>query len=516
MILHLHTPLDLARWLQASGARDLQGDSRRVRPGDAFVAWPGSRQDARHFVAQALKDGALACVVEREGVEAFGFRDDRIAAVSDLKVLAGEIANHFYREPSHGIDVVAVTGTNGKTSTAWWAAQWLSALGYRAEVVGTLGMGPPGHTLEDTGLTTPDPMRFQARLRHLRDQGARACVVEASSIGIEEHRLAGTRIRTAVFTNLSQDHLDYHGSMERYWSAKRALFDWPGLQAAVVNVDDARGAELVEELRPQADAGNLDLWTVSTSGRPARLRIPEWTMTDTGMRFRVIETGTAGAEGAGHQVKLALTGDYNLSNLLCALAVVRAHGYALASALTASARLTPVPGRLQAVWREGPHTASDFLPHALVDYAHTPDALEKALRAVQPLALQRGGRLWCVVGCGGERDAGKRPLMAAVAEREAARVVLTSDNPRGEDPAAILMQMRKGLVRPDDALVEPDRAAAIAHAVAQADERDVVLIAGKGHERYQEVAGVRHPFSDLDEAQRALQRRWDTAREARA
>lgn len=506
MITHLHSALDLARWLQASGARGVSSDSRRLQASDAFLAWPGAAQDSRRYVAGALEQGAVACVVELDGVEPYGFNDERVAAVAGLKALSGEIASLFYREPSRDLDVVAITGTNGKTSTAWWTALWLEALGTSSAMVGTLGMGRPGHTLDPTGLTTPDPARLHAGLRAYANAGVKVCVMEVSSIGLDEARLAGTSVHTAVFTNFTQDHLDYHGTMEAYWAAKRRLFDWPGLRVAVVNVDDDKGVALAQEMAARAEADpSLDLWTVSVQGRPARLHVPEWTLTDSGLRFTVAESGEA-LGGASHwQVKLPLVGDYNLYNLLSALAVLRSRGVSLADAVAAAGALLAVPGRMQPAWPDAP---ADRLPLVLVDYAHTPDALEKALRALQPLALARGGRLWCVVGCGGDRDPGKRPLMAAVAEREAAVCVFTSDNPRREDPLAILAQMQAGLVDPDVVAVEPDRAAAIAQVVGAAGGHDVVLLAGKGHEPYQEIAGVRHAFADVEHARSALQNRW--------
>jgi len=503
LITHLHNPLTVARWLQAMGVRQLHCDSRRVRPGDGFVAWPGAAQDGRHYVNSALQAGALACLVEREGVEPYGFQDERVAAVDGLKASAGDIAAHFYGHPSNALKVVAITGTNGKTSTAWWTAQWLGALELPAAMVGTLGMGVPGQSLQVTGLTTPDPVMLQAGLRGFVDAGLRACVMEASSIGLEEARINGTAIHTAVFSNLTQDHLDYHGSMEAYWQSKRALFAWPGLRAAVINVDDPYGAALAAELQVRVEAEGLDLWTVSLSGRPARLHVPSWMLTETGLRFDVVEQRADGSSAAAHTLQLPLVGEYNLYNLLSALAVVRAQGIALDDAVRVAGALTPVPGRMQSAW---PEEVPDQ-PLVLVDYCHTPDAVEKALQALQPLALQRGGELWCVVGCGGDRDPGKRPLMAAAAEREAAHVVLTSDNPRSEDPLLILRQMCTGLSRPESVRVQPDRAAAIAETVAAAAAQDVVLLAGKGHEDYQEIAGVKYPFADVTHGRDALKAR---------
>ncbi|MEY4979572.1 MAG: hypothetical protein RLZZ352_1842 [Pseudomonadota bacterium] len=511
-------PQAVADWLRQRVRGSLQVDSRRVQPGDGFIAWPGAATDGRHFVAAALQAGATAVLVEQQGVEAFveafGLDDARILAVPDLKAATGPIASAYHAHPSQALDVVAITGTNGKTSTAWWVAQLLSACQQPCAVVGTLGIGLPpragqAHTLVPTGLTTPDPVLLHTRLRSLADAGVRACALEASSIGLVEGRLNACRIRVAVFTNFTQDHLDFHGSMEAYWQAKASLFDWPGLTHAVVNLDDARGPALAERLQ----ARGLDVWTVALldtdtppTQAPARLCGHSLTLTERGMQLHLLEHDAAGRVQAAHHLHLPLLGRYNASNLLGVLAVARAQGIALADAVQACAALSPVPGRMEAVPEAAPHQHL-AQPLVLVDYAHTPDALEKALQALQATAQRRGGALWVVVGCGGDRDASKRPLMAAVAEREAQHLVLTSDNPRSEDPQHILRQMQAGLRRPDAAHTEPDRAAAIAQAVQTAQPADVVLIAGKGHEDYQEVMGVKTPFSDRAQAQRALQQR---------
>ncbi|MDO9146438.1 MAG: UDP-N-acetylmuramoyl-L-alanyl-D-glutamate--2,6-diaminopimelate ligase [Hydrogenophaga sp.] len=498
----------VADWLRNRVQGDLHCDSRRICAGDGFVAWPGAATDGRRFVAGALQAGAAAVLVEQQGVEAFGFNDERVLAVPGLKALAGPIASAYCGDPSSQLDLIAITGTNGKTSTAWWVGQLLSAAGQPCAVVGTLGIGQPplagdtGHALVPTGLTTPDPVLLQARLRGMVDAGVKACAVEASSIGLVEGRLNATRIRVAVFTNFTQDHLDFHGSMACYWSAKAALFDWPGLVSAVVNLDDPRGAPLAATL----GARGLEVWSVGIeeAGQvtPARLCAQDIGFTDHGMQLVVAERNGAGEVVELHPLSLPLVGRYNVSNLLCVLAVARAQGVALADAVKACGALTPVPGRMEQV----PGTSPEQ-PLVLVDYAHTPDALEKALQALQPLARQRGGALWVVAGCGGDRDASKRPLMGAVAERGAHHTVLTSDNPRAEDPLAILSQIRAGLAQPGAAHIEPDRAAAIAWAVQAAQPHDVVLIAGKGHEDYQEIMGVKMPFSDLAQAQAALQQR---------
>ncbi|RZM01715.1 MAG: UDP-N-acetylmuramoyl-L-alanyl-D-glutamate--2,6-diaminopimelate ligase [Variovorax sp.] len=506
-------PNDAARWLQDRVRGALQADSRAVGAGDGFVAWPGAATDGRVHVAAALARGATACLVERDGVEAFeaGFGvapgDERIAAYVGLKAATGPVAAAFHLVPSAQLDVIAVTGTNGKTSTAWWLARALSGapaadagvlLPTPCGVIGTLGIGVPPD-LVSTGLTTPDPVALQRALRDFADRGFGACAIEASSIGIAERRLDGTRIAVAVFTNFTQDHLDYHGSMDAYWQAKAELFRWPGLRAAVVNIDDVHGAALVGELIDRG-TGALDVWTVSATGAPARLSAHAVGYGAQGLGFEVRETAVPGEPAPGAvRLETALIGDYNVANLLGVIGTLRALGLGLAQAVDACRRLDSVPGRMERVEAPG-------RPLAVVDYAHTPDALDKALAGLRPLAAARGGALWCVFGCGGDRDAIKRPLMGAVAERGADRVVLTSDNPRGEKPAAILGQILLGLARPEAAWVEPDRAAAIARTLAEAAPRDVVLVAGKGHEAWQEIAGTHIAFSDRAHALEAFAR----------
>ena len=497
-------------WLAQRGARGLAVDSRRLEAGDAFIAWPGQAQDGRRHVHPSLAAGAPACVVEADGAAAFGFNDDRIAAMDNLKAATGPLASAFYGAPSDRLSVIAVTGTNGKTSTAWWAAQALSALGRRCGVVGTLGVGavPAGHrsdvltetpALQATGLTTPDPVTLQRAFKRFVDDGFAACAIEASSIGLAEQRLSGTHIDVAVLTNFTQDHLDYHGSMDAYWQAKADLFGWPGLRAAVLNVDDPQGVALQHALAGSA----LDLWTYAVKGHvaaggEARLSARAVHYVEGGLAFDLVESGEPVVS-----LRSALIGDYNVSNLLAVVAALRALGVSLVDAAQACAALAPVPGRMQRVTLAAP-SATAMLPEVLVDYAHTPDALDKALRALQPLAAGRGGALWCVFGCGGNRDVGKRPLMGAIAQRLAQHVVVTSDNPRQEVPAAILADIAAGMMATPVAAVIEDRRAAIAHAVSQAGPHDVILIAGKGHETHQEVAGVRHLFSDADEARHAL------------
>ncbi len=495
-------------WLVRRGARGLVTDSRRLTPGDAFIAWPGLVHDGRQHVLSALEAGAAACVIEADGAEALGFDDLRIAAMDGLKANAGSLASAFFGVPSERLSVIAITGTNGKTSTAWWTAQALSALGRRCGIVGTLGVGTvpgPGgaadpEALVSTGMTTPDPVTLQRAFKRFADDGFAACAIEASSIGLVEERLSGTHIDVAVLTNFTQDHLDFHGSMDAYWQAKAELFKWPGLRAAVLNVDDAQGLLLQGALAGTA----LDLWTyAATTSASARLCARDIRYLGDGLTFELVEAGSLSV-----LLRSGLIGDYNVSNLLAVVATLRALGVTLAHAARACALLTSVPGRMQRVLTSAPSAAGQ--PEVLVDYAHTPDALDKALRALQPLAVARGGALWCVFGCGGNRDAGKRPLMGAIAQRQAQQVVVTSDNPRDEAPGAIIAAVVAGMAGSSAPELIEDRRAAIVHAVSQAQSNDVVLIAGKGHEDYQEIAGVRQPFDDVVEARAALQARAAT------
>ena len=485
MTTQLHTPEQAARWLRERVTGSLCTDSRKVGRGDGFIAWPGAATDGRKYVGQVLASGALACLIEQSGAEAYGINDERVATYDGLKAACGPIAAAYFGSPSQQLKIAAVTGTNGKTTTAMWLAQALTRLGRKCGVVGTLGIGAPG-AMVSSGLTTPDPVLLQQQLRRFADEGFSACALEASSIGIEERRLDATRIQVAIFTNFTQDHLDYHASMQDYWQAKKMLFGWPGLKAAAINTDDIKGIELGATL-----AGtDLDVWTFSCT-RAARLRARDIQHGVQTLSFDVMEGDEI------HRISTPMVGHYNVSNLLGVMAALRAMGVPLAGAVGACADLLPVPGRTETLTMQN-------LPLVVIDYAHTPDALEKVLTALKPVAASRGGQLWCVFGCGGDRDGSKRPIMAAVAEQHADQVVVTSDNPRSENPLAIISQVIMGLSHRDAVHVQVDRAAAIVHVLTQAQARDVVLLAGKGHETFQEVSGARLPFSDREHAQAAL------------
>ncbi len=477
----------------------LRSDSRAVRAGDVFVAWPGAGSDARRHVADALARGACAAVVEHEGAHALALPPQALH-VRGLKALVGELADAWFAHPSRRMQVLAVTGTNGKTSVALWTAQALRAAGHPCGVIGTLGAGMPG-ALRATGLTTPDPVRLHAELAGMLDAGVRHCAIEASSIGLEEQRLAGLRLHAAAFSNLSQDHLDYHGSMQAYAAAKRRLFDWPQLQAAVLNVDDAFGAGLAVHCRQR---GVRTLRVSRAIHAAAEWQAQDAQDADAGMRLELARAGMR------RSVELPLLGGFNASNVLLVCGLLEACGVAPDAVPAALAAIQAAPGRMQPL---GGHGA----PLVVVDYAHTPDALAQALQALRGVARRRGGRLWCLFGAGGDRDRSKRAPMMAAAEGCADRVVLTSDNPRSEAPQDILDQLLAGAVAPAQVLVLSDRAQAIAQSVAHAAAADVLLCAGKGHEATQELRGRRSAFHDVFHVRAALAARgagWFSLREA--
>ena len=465
-------------------AQRLTADSRRVQPGDVFVAFPGAQADGRDFIAQAVARGAVAVIAEAGVPEAqkVGAGGTAIVEVPGLAALSGEIAHLVYGRPSEHLWLAGVTGTNGKTSVSQWIAQALNALRHRCAVIGTLGNGFLD-ALDESPNTTPDAITLHAALAGFLARGAEACAMEVSSIGLDQGRVHGTAFDVAVFTNLTRDHLEYHGSMATYAAAKERLFFAPGLAAAVVNLDDAFGAELAARLR-----GRLHL--IAYTLDPACVG-------DDLLRAENLAMGAAGIEFDLRGVHFAapVVGRFNASNLLAVIGALLARGERLEAIADALRGIQPPPGRMQALGGSGE-------PLVVVDYAHTPDALEKALGVLRETAAARGGKLVCVFGCGGDRDPGKRPQMGAIAERLADRVQLTSDNPRGEDPQAIIEGILAGMNRRPQ--VEDDRGVAIDEAIADADDRDVILLAGKGHEPYQEIGGVRHAFSDIDAAKSAL------------
>jgi UDP-N-acetylmuramoyl-L-alanyl-D-glutamate--2,6-diaminopimelate ligase len=465
-------------------------DSRQLRPGDAFVAVLPARQEvpATHglnFAAQARAAGASAILFEPPAPAGIPVPGDAIA-VPGLAARMGAMADRFHGEPSRAMSVVGITGTNGKTSSVQLLAQAWTLQGRRAGTIGTLGAGLYGHAAP-TGFTTPLVLQVHALLAELRDAGADAVAMEVSSHALDQGRTDQVRFEVAAFTNLTRDHLDYHGDMGAYAAAKAKLFAWPGLRAAVLNLDDAFGRELRSSL-PASVRGI----GVSAGGRPdADIRAENLHQDGDGIGFDLV------VGDARHPVSSSLLGRFNADNLLAVAGVLHALGAEPASIATLLSRLQPIHGRMNRLGGNGK-------PVVVVDYAHTPDALEQALSSLRAHAH---GRLLCVFGCGGERDAGKRPQMAAIAERLADGVIVTDDNPRGEDGDAIVADILRGFDDPSRVLIERDRARAIGLAVDAANAEDIVLVAGKGHEPYQEIAGVRHAFDDTDVARAALERR---------
>ena len=459
-------------------------DSRELQPGDAFVAIAGFGTHGLAFVDQARQYGASAILFEPPAPAGHPAPAD---AVPGLRARLGAMGDLFHGHPSHAMAMVGVTGTNGKTSTVQLLAQAWHLLGIDAGSIGTLGAGRHGQVLP-TGFTTPLVLRMHALLAGLRDDGVQALAMEVSSHALDQGRVDGVHYDVAVFTNLTRDHLDYHGDMASYGGAKARLFRRPGLKAAVLNLDDAFGRTLHGSLPPGVEAVGL-----SSRGQPgAVVRAEALGLDSRGIGFDLV------IEGASHPVRSALLGRFNVDNLLAVAGVLHAQGRDVATIAATLSRLQPVPGRMNRLGGDG------VLPLVVVDYAHTPDALAQALTSLRAHAA---AKLVCVFGCGGDRDRGKRPQMAQIAGAEADVVIVTDDNPRGEDGDAIVADILAGFAAPQAVVVERDRAAAIARAIGQAGPDDIVLVAGKGHEPYQEVAGVRHPFDDTVVARRALEAR---------
>jgi len=479
---------------------DLTADSRAVKLGSVFVAYPGTVRDGRTFIAEAIARGAAAVIWESEGFAWDARWEVANIPVANLRARISGIAGEAYGNPSDALWMAGVTGTNGKTSVSQWIAAALDALGRRAAVLGTLGNGLVGERTEARN-TTPDAIVLQRLLADYLRRGARAVAMEVSSHGLDQDRVAGIKYDVAVFTNLTRDHLDYHGTMEAYGEAKFRLFSARGLTHAVLNVDDAWGARFARRLA----AGALDVITFGSAAAETqpRLRASRVALSEAGVHFRL-----EGEWGTG-DVDARVLGAFNVSNLLAVAGALLAAGVSFEEVVQALARLEPVPGRLERL-------GGGNLPLVVIDYAHTPDALEKALQALAAVLASgereaRRGRLLCVFGCGGDRDAGKRPIMGEVAARLADHVIVTSDNPRNEDPRAIIAQVMAGVGARGAEAIE-DRQVAIFAAVHQARPGDVVLLAGKGHETYQEIAGVRHPFNDREVALAALGEREGVAR----
>jgi len=491
-------------WLRANAGADAQlhADSRSLKSGDVFFAYAVDGADSRPFIDAALEKGAAAVLYQPEN---FTGKPDalRTFAVKALNELAGPIASAWYGEPTDSMLVAGVTGTNGKTSCSQWLATALSALGTPCAVIGTLGSGMPGK-LVHSGFTTPDAPQLQRTFAQFKTDGAKAVAIEVSSHALHQGRVNGTKFDIAIFTNLTQDHLDYHGTFAAYEGAKAKLFAWPALKAAVINRDDPAGQRLIASGhgRTRTIAYGIENRAGAEVKADALLLASRVRPTATGTAFHL------SSDWGDADVEVATLGDFNVSNLLGVLGALLAAQIPLDAALAQIAKLEPVNGRMQ---RLGGRLQNDE-PLVVIDYAHTPDALEKTLAALRPIAETRGGQLICMFGCGGDRDATKRPLMGAIAEKNADYVVITSDNPRGEDPLAIIDQVAAGFQDASKARRIEDRASAILQAIRTAAREDVVVLAGKGHEATQEIMGKKRAFSDQDHARLALAARATQAR----
>jgi len=495
LIEHLHS--------LANRTAKVSADSRQIQSGNIFFAYPvghgNALRDGRQFIDAALENGAAAVIFDPSGPGAQYLDHPKCIALENLAEKVGELSAQWYDHPSKLLKVIGVTGTNGKTSITQWLAQALDEPNHRTAILGTLGTGFPS-SLVQTGYTTPDAPKLQTQFKELLNAGAKQVAMEVSSHALHQNRVAGTQLNCAVFTNLTQDHLDYHGSMANYAEAKAKLFQLAGLQHAVINLDDAFGRELAMKLLAK---GGIKVW-VYTIKQDALKGFEKF-----GDRLHHIYAKDSALNGTGYDslftyqgigsnaLHIPLLGEFNLSNALAVWTVLLTQGLTCDEASKRVSQLRPVLGRMELI-QVGKQQKSEGLL-VVVDYAHTPDALQKTLQALAPIAQQRGGKIWCVFGCGGDRDIGKRPQMGAAAQQYADQIIITSDNPRSEEPKAI-MEMILGGISQESSNVQMivDRAAAIMAAVRNATTQDIVLVAGKGHETTQEINGKKFDFSDQE------------------
>jgi UDP-N-acetylmuramoyl-L-alanyl-D-glutamate--2,6-diaminopimelate ligase len=495
LIEHLHSLVNSTAKVSA--------DSRQIQSGDIFFAYPVGHgkalRDSRQFIDAAIKNGAAAIVFDPVGLSSQYKDHPQCIAVEGLAKKVGELSAQWYDYPSKRLKIIGVTGTNGKTSITQWLAQALDETNHRTAVLGTLGTGFPG-SLVQTGYTTPDAPKLQTQLKELLNAGAKQVAMEVSSHALHQDRVSGTYLNCAVFTNLSQDHLDYHGSMADYAEAKAKLFELIGLQNAVINLDDAFGRELAIKLLAK---GDIKIWGY-TIKQDALKGFEKF-----GDRLQRVYAKDSVLSGIGYDslftydkvgnsnLNIPLLGEFNLSNALAVWTVLLSQGLSCDEASKRVSQLQPVLGRMELI-QIGKQQKLEGL-QVIVDYAHTPDALQKTLQALCPIAEKRHGKIWCVFGCGGDRDIGKRSQMGAVAKQYADQIIITSDNPRSEDPQTIMAMILGGIGQEtSNVQMVVDRAAAIMAAVRNASPQDIVLVAGKGHETTQEVNGKKFDFSDQE------------------
>lgn len=457
----------------------LTADSRKVDVGSLFLAYKGEQADGRDYIAQAIKNGAAGVMFDDADFEWDGTLQVPHIAVADLRHQAGNVANEFYGHPSQKLWTVGITGTNGKTSVSQWIAQAFEALNRKTAVIGTLGNGFIGD-LHATANTTPNAILLHNMLADYVEQEAQAVAMEVSSHGLDQGRVSGVHFDIAVFTNLSRDHLDYHGDMASYGAAKKKLFTWDSLSCAVINIDDEFGRELAAELK--VTSKNVLTYGIGAGDINAKsLQLENDSIT--------MQVTTPQGDAT---ITAKVIGRFNAYNVLAVLATLLASKVSLADAVKVISQIQAVPGRMQTL-------GGGALPLVVIDYAHTPDALEKVLMTLKEQTQQK---LVCVFGCGGNRDTGKRNVMGKIATEIADAVIVTSDNPRDENAEDIIRQIVQNITK--HYIIETDRASAIAIGVLSAKAGDVVLIAGKGHEDYQEINGVKQHFSDIEQAEMVL------------
>ena len=461
-------------------------DSREIRQGDLFLAIAGTHLDGRRYIVDAIARGAAAVLIASDHPQAMitTEADVPIVPVHQLKALLGQLSASFFDYPAKKMQMIGITGTSGKTSCTHFIGQVLQNLSIPCGLIGTLGSGFYGD-LHETGLTTPDAVKLQTTLHDLWSQGAKAISMEVSSHSIDQGRINAIDFDLGIFTNVSQDHLDYHGDMAAYAAVKRRFLAEFPIKQLIINVDDVHGQQWLLELAP-----TKKVLAYSTMGHaPIAPAIPLVTAKNVSLSLKGMHAVIDTPWGRG-ELSLSLIGQFNLSNALAALSALCLYGIPFETVLQQLAALKPVPGRMQTLVRKGK-------PLVVVDYAHKPDALAKALEA---LRKHTKGRLICVFGCGGERDSQKRPIMGKIAETLADRVIITNDNPRHEDPASIAQQILQGMTKQDRVSVELDRSKAIKNSIQWAKENDCILIAGKGAEHYQLVGDKKLPFDDVDVA----------------
>jgi UDP-N-acetylmuramoyl-L-alanyl-D-glutamate--2,6-diaminopimelate ligase len=484
-------------------------DSRRVKPGDLFIAVPGFTVDGRKYINQAIQRGAVAVLAEHAVDKLYDNQINTqstvpIIEIENLRNLIGPIASRFFAEPSKEVPIIGITGTNGKTSTAHFIAQILTYCKTPCAIMGTLGFGFLNnlkHSVNprEAHCTTQDAIATQETVTELRKQGAKVVAMEVTSHALTQGRVAGLVFNTTIFTNLTRDHLEYHTTIEQYWEAKKLLFTEYQSKNNIINLDDTYGQKLIKDLLLQQPDRQVIGYTI-TSGI-AGISIPSITTTNLVLSSEGIQADLKTPWGEG-KLQSSLLGHFNISNLLAVLAAVCVQGVPFLQALEAITHLQTVPGRMMRL-------GGGDLPLVVVDYAHTPDALTQVLKALRPHCQ---GKLWCVFGCGGDRDRGKRPLMTEVVCNLSDEVVITQDNPRTEDPQQIMTDMLQGLKHSklksiSDIIIEPDRRQAILQTVQAANANDLVVIAGKGHENYQIIGADEIPFSDHAEVLQALERK---------